>query len=248
MSASLRRVYTNFRLYYTIVGRFRLYISVMIMYELGAGIIGSDKAEDAMLAIDRGKYCHESDPYLDKPRKIGYNVTISAPHMHAYALTMMTEQLSRKGAHALDVGSGSGYLTACMAHMVGSGGLVVGLEHIPELVEDSRKNVELDRPDLVQDGRIKFVVGDGRLGHEADGPYDAIHVGAAADSLPETLVSQLAPGGRLLCPVVAIQGFQRYQDFVQVDKNPNGSITTKKLMQVMYVPLTDAKAQLANLN
>ncbi|XP_012265383.2 protein-L-isoaspartate(D-aspartate) O-methyltransferase-like [Athalia rosae] len=213
-----------------------------------AGIIGSDKAEEAMLRIDRGKYCHEVDPYLDRPRKIGYNVTISAPHMHAYALTMMTEQLSRRGAHALDVGSGSGYLTSCMAHMVGPGGLVVGLEHIPELVERSRKNVEQDRPDLVRDGRIKFVVGDGRLGYEADGPYDAIHVGAAADTLPQTLVNQLAPGGRLLCPVVAVQGFQRYQDFVQVDKNQDGSITTKNLMQVMYVPLTDAKAQLGENN
>lgn len=70
---------------------------------------------------------------------------------------MMTEHLSREGAHALDVGSGSGYLTACMAHMVGPGGLVVGLEHIPELVESSTKNVEHDRPDLVQNGRIKFI-------------------------------------------------------------------------------------------
>lgn len=62
------------------------------------------------------------------------------------------------------------------------------------------------------------------------------------------LLSQLAPGGRLLCPVVAVQGFQKYQDFVQVDKSQEGLITMKKLMQVMYVPLTDAKAQLASLN
>lgn len=46
-----------------------------------AGILATDRAEAAMLAVDRAKYCHESDPYLDRPRRIGYNVTISAPHM-----------------------------------------------------------------------------------------------------------------------------------------------------------------------
>lgn len=46
-----------------------------------AGILTTDRAEAAMLAVDRAKYCHEPDPYLDRPRRIGYNVTISAPHM-----------------------------------------------------------------------------------------------------------------------------------------------------------------------
>lgn len=46
-----------------------------------AGILTTDAAEAAMTAVDRAKYCHESDPYLDRPRRIGYNVTISAPHM-----------------------------------------------------------------------------------------------------------------------------------------------------------------------
>ena len=46
-----------------------------------AGIIGTDRAEAAMLAVDRGNYCDEQDPYLDRPRRIGFNVTISAPHM-----------------------------------------------------------------------------------------------------------------------------------------------------------------------
>lgn len=46
-----------------------------------AGILATDRAEAAMLAVDRAKYCQEPDPYLDRPRRIGYNVTISAPHM-----------------------------------------------------------------------------------------------------------------------------------------------------------------------
>ncbi|XP_001602931.1 protein-L-isoaspartate(D-aspartate) O-methyltransferase [Nasonia vitripennis] len=210
-----------------------------------AGIIGTDKAKAAMLAVDRAKYCHKSDPYQDCPRQIGYNVTISAPHMHAYALTFLTEQLF-DGAKALDVGSGSGYLTACMAHMVGPEGHVVGVDHIPELVELSIKNVQDGNPEFLEKGRITFLEGDGRLGVAAHGPYNAIHVGAAADTLPQELVDQLAPGGRLICPVVAIEGFNRFQHLMQVDKNLDGSVKKEKLMDVSYVLLTDANTQLSN--
>ncbi|XP_076296217.1 protein-L-isoaspartate(D-aspartate) O-methyltransferase isoform X1 [Lasioglossum baleicum] len=210
-----------------------------------AGILTIGKAEAAMLAVDRARYYHESDPYLDRPRRIGYNVTISAPHMHAHALCILADQLF-EGAKALDIGSGSGYLTACMGFMVGSSGRVIGVDHIPELIEISTRNVQEDCPHFIKEGRVKFVVGDGRLGHTADGPYNAIHVGAAADTLPQQLIDQLAVGGRLICPVVSIEGFQRLQDFLQVDKNADGTISTKKLMHVSYVPLTDRATQLQN--
>lgn len=121
-----------------------------------AGILATDRAEAAMLTVDRAKYCHESDPYLDRPRRIGYNVTISAPHMHAYALSILSDQLF-DGAKALDVGSGSGYLSACMAYMVGSNGRVIGIEHIPELIEISTRNVREDNPHFLKENRIKFI-------------------------------------------------------------------------------------------
>ncbi|CAD1468863.1 unnamed protein product [Heterotrigona itama] len=60
------------------------------------------------------------------------------------------------------------------------------------------------------------------------------------------MIDQLTPGGRLICPVVAIEGFQRFQDLVQVDKNVDGTVIKKKLMQVSYIPLTDPATQLAN--
>ncbi|XP_015117732.1 protein-L-isoaspartate(D-aspartate) O-methyltransferase isoform X2 [Diachasma alloeum] len=207
-------------------------------------ILTTERAEAAMLAIDRGKYCHESDPYLDRPRRIGYNVTISAPHMHAYALSILTDQL-KEGSRALDVGSGSGYLTACMGFMVGAGGRVVGVEHIPELVAVGERNLREDCPEFIEDGRVKFVA-DGRVGYPQEAPYDAIHVGAAAETIPEELVKQLAPGGRLIVPVVAIEGFQKYQDLVQVDKDQDGTVKTQKLMHVSYVLLTDPNTQLHN--
>lgn len=61
------------------------------------------------------------------------------------------------GERALDVGSGSGYLTACMAMMVGETGRVVGIEHIPQLVELSTKNLKHDQPKLLASSRVKFV-------------------------------------------------------------------------------------------
>ncbi|CAH1098955.1 unnamed protein product [Psylliodes chrysocephalus] len=153
------------------------------------GIIKSDIVENAMLAVDRGHYSKVS-PYMDAPQGIGYGVTISAPHMHAHALELLKEKLEN-GTRALDVGSGSGYLTACMALMMGEKGIAVGIDHIAELVDMSLKNVSKSKQSLIQSGRVVLVTGDGRLGYPEYAPYDAIHVGAAAAVLPEALVEQL---------------------------------------------------------
>jgi protein-L-isoaspartate(D-aspartate) O-methyltransferase len=103
---------------------------------------------------------------------------------HAYALELLRDQL-KEGNKALDVGSGSGYLTVCFAHMVGESGKVIGIDHIKQLVEWSELNVKKNNSELLTSGRVKLVVGDGRLGYPQDGPYHAIHVGAAAPTLPQ---------------------------------------------------------------
>ncbi|KAI1232645.1 hypothetical protein IHE44_0006477 [Lamprotornis superbus] len=131
------------------------------------GIIKSQRVFDVLLATDRG-----------------YKATISAPHMHAHALELLKDQLV-EGAKALDVGSGSGYLTACFARMIGPTGKAVGVEHIKELVHESIRNVQEDDPTLLSSGRVKLVVGDGRQGYPEEAPYDAIHVGAAAATVPK---------------------------------------------------------------
>lgn len=71
-------------------------------------------------------------------------------------MSILSDQLF-DGAKALDVGSGSGYLSACMAFMVGSRGRVIGIDHIPELVEISLKNVSGDCPHFIKEERVKFV-------------------------------------------------------------------------------------------
>ena len=76
---------------------------------------------------------------------------------------------------------------ACFSHMVGPSGKVVGIDHIQQLVDWSESNIRKNHGDLIDSGRLKLVVGDGRLGFAGSGPYHAIHVGAAAAELPQSV-------------------------------------------------------------
>ena len=119
-----------------------------------------------MLAVDRahfvtGKY---SLPYEDCPQMIDYNVTISAPHMHAYCLEWAEKKL-QPGAKVLDVGCGSGYLCAAFYEMCKPDCKIVGIEHIDGLCQFSVDNLRKDYE--AQLGKeIIIVCGDGRLGYD----------------------------------------------------------------------------------
>ncbi|CAB4280661.1 unnamed protein product [Prunus armeniaca] len=204
------------------------------------GVISSKKVVEVMGTIDRALFVPDgTPPYVDSPMAIGYNATISAPHMHATCLQLLEENL-QPNMRALDVGSGTGYLTACFALMVGPQGRAVGVEHIPELVSSSIENIKKSAAaPLLKEGSLSVHVGDGRLGWPELAPYDAIHVGAAAPEIPQPLTDQLKPGGRMVIPVGNI-----FQDLKVVDKNLDGSIRVRTETSVRYVPLTSKDAQL----
>ncbi|TFY79568.1 hypothetical protein EWM64_g4444 [Hericium alpestre] len=196
----------------------------------------------ALNRVDRARYVVDKvDAYIDSPQSIGYGATISAPHMHAHATEILLPLL-RPGARVLDIGSGSGYLCAVFHHLVTSDekkGKVVGVEHISQLVDWSKENVRKDGlGHALDDGEIVLIAADGRQGWPEGGPYDAIHVGAAAPTLPQALVDQLASPGRMFIPVGTYA-----QEVLQVDKHEDGRVTTKELFGVMYVPLTDQEKQ-----
>lgn len=205
------------------------------------GRVRSGRVADAMRRIDRKHFVPPGTPdhmtYTDAPLPIGLSQTISAPHMHASCLDLLEPWL-RPGATVLDVGSGSGYLTAVMGELVGESGRVAGVEKHRELTEHSTRNVTAAAPHLLKSGRISLQAGnalDDSFLQGLGGPFDAIHVGAAAERLPKALVQQLKRGGRMVIPV-GPQG--DYQVLQVVDKNPDGGVRIEDLMYVRYVPLT----------
>jgi protein-L-isoaspartate(D-aspartate) O-methyltransferase len=203
------------------------------------GVLKSKKVEEAMLAVDRGEFsADQGEAYADHPHSIGYGATISAPHMHIVAMQQL-EHLLKPGARVLDVGSGSGYLVACFSKMMDDKGKVIGIDYIKPLVDWSIKNLKKSHGDLLEKRIVQLKHGDGWKGDSKNAPFDAIHVGAAAESVPKALLDQLALGGRLLIPVD--NKFSSGQSYLQIDKLKNGSLTQTTLMGVQYVRLVHPK-------
>ncbi|KAJ9096879.1 hypothetical protein QFC20_006348 [Naganishia adeliensis] len=215
-----------------------------------AGLI---KSARAMAKTDRKHYVPDREyAYQDSPQPIGFNATISAPHMHAHAL----EDLEESPIHSVY----AVVVTAVIHHMLSPStekqGLVVGIDHLPGLTDLSKRNLQNDGIEVGKG--IEIVTGDGRNGWESRGPYDAIHVGAAAPTIPQALVDQLNKPGRMFIPVGTYE-----QAIWRIDKDSEGNVSKEKLFGVrvspgsgryeglmkklicveQYVPLTDKGAQ-----
>lgn len=164
---------------------------------------------------------YEEFAYGDHPLPIGYNQTISQPYIVAY-MTEVVRPTEKK--RVLEIGTGSGYQAAILAEIADT---VYTIEIVPELAKESAERFK-----RLGYSNIIAKAGDGYNGWKEHAPFDIIIVTAAAESIPEPLLEQLAENGRLVIPVGKANSIQEL--ILAVKKN--GKIEKKNLTMVRFVP------------
>ncbi|MDY0188463.1 MAG: protein-L-isoaspartate(D-aspartate) O-methyltransferase [Syntrophus sp. (in: bacteria)] len=162
--------------------------------------------------------------YLNRPLPIGHGQTISQP----YIVALMTDLMKVKpGDRVLEIGTGSGYQAAILAELAGS---VYSIEIIEALGREAATRLK-----ALGFRNVKAKVGDGYYGWPEAAPFDSIMVTAAASHVPPPLVRQLKRGGRMVIPM----GTQFLtQSLMLVEKKQDGSIISRQILPVRFVPLT----------
>ncbi len=162
--------------------------------------------------------------YENRPLPIGHGQTISQPYIVALMSDLADVDADEK---VLEVGTGSGYQAAILAELVRE---VYSIEIIEPLAEQARERLA-----RLGYANVTTRLGDGYYGWQEHAPFDAILVTAAANHVPPSLIAQLRAGGRLVIPVGA-----RFltQQLLLVEKNADGSLRTRQILPVRFVPLT----------
>jgi protein-L-isoaspartate(D-aspartate) O-methyltransferase len=182
-----------------------------------------------MRAVPRHEFVPEqfrTEAYEDRPLSIGYGATISQP----YIVAAMTELLEPARDHkVLEVGTGSGYQAAVLANLVKD---VYSIEIVPELAKLSRQTL-----DRLGYRNVHVRHGDGYKGWPEEAPFDRVILTAAPPEVPQTLIDQLKPGGRLVAPV----GGRDEQQLLVIDKGEDGRVRRRAVFPVMFVPMVPGK-------
>jgi len=163
--------------------------------------------------------------YANRPLPIGLGQTISQP----FIVALMTDLMEVKpGDRVLEIGTGSGYQAAVLAELAGT---VYTIEIVEPLAREAAGR-------LKQLGYRNVVAksGDGYQGWPEHAPFDAIVVTAAPREVPQPLIEQLKPGGRLVVPV---GGQATGQELLLIEKKPDGTVARRNILAVRFVPLTD---------
>ncbi len=193
--------------------------------QLRARGISDPRVLDAMRSVPRESFVPAEASrraYDDAALALGHGQTISQP----YVVALICQALSLRGDElVLDVGTGSGYQAAVLDELAGR---VVSVERIPELADVARGNLA-----ATGHGAVEVLLGDGSLGVPPQAPFDAIAVAAAAAELPQPLLDQLAPGGRLVLPLG--RQLMRVTD-------EDGGWSLEPLAPVRFVPLITGSA------
>lgn len=163
------------------------------------GYLHSDRIIDAFSKVQRTEFVPSDlrkHADVNIPLPIGSGQTISQPLVVAFMFELLEP---REGDNVLDIGSGSGWTTALLAHIVGEKGYVTGIEVIRELCEKGEKNVR--NFDFIKKRTVEFHCQSAEEGFEKNAPYDRILVSASVDEIPDAFKKQLSVGGKMVIPV-----------------------------------------------
>ncbi|MBA3477675.1 MAG: protein-L-isoaspartate(D-aspartate) O-methyltransferase [Lautropia sp.] len=191
----------------------------------------SDAVMQAMEKVPRHRFVQESaqGAYRNRPLPIGQGQTISQPYIVALSTDLINPEPQDV---VLEIGTGSGYQAAVLAEVVTQ---VFSIEIVEPLGREAAARLA-----ALGYGNVEVRIGDGYQGWPEKAPFDAIIVTAAAPTVPEPLVQQLKPGGRMVIPVGTQHGSQ---ELLLVEKAADGSVAAKVVLPVRFVPLTGAGAE-----
>ena len=192
--------------------------------------IGDERVLAAMAAVPRHVFVEEalaSRAYEDTALPIGFGQTISQPYIVARMIEVLVE--GGMPSKVLEIGTGCGYQAAVLAHVFPE---VYSIERIKGLLERARQNLLALRLK-----NLRLAHGDGYAGLEAAAPFQSIIVAAAAPRVPDALLRQLAPGGRMVLPL-RFGGSQRLK---LVERSRRGFLESE-LDAVRFVPMEAGKA------
>jgi protein-L-isoaspartate(D-aspartate) O-methyltransferase len=181
---------------------------------------------DAFRGVPREEFVgreHADLAYGDHPLPIEAGQTISQPYIVGL---MIDAARIEAGDTVLEVGAGSGYAAAVISRIAGK---VVAIERQHDLVEIARERLQ-----HLGYANVEIVEGDGTRGWPDEAPYDAILAAASGSHVPEALIAQLSPGGRLIMPVGDPQAVQ---ELIKVTKQDDGILRQESLGAVRFVPL-----------
>ncbi len=187
--------------------------------------IGNERVLAAIAAVPRHEFVEEalaSRAYEDSALPLGFSQTISQPFVVARMIELLLEG-GRQLGKTLEIGAGCGYQAAVLAQLADE---VYAVERIEPLLAKAKLNMR-----KIQQFKVRLKYADGQLGLPEAAPFDTIIVAAAATSLPQALLQQLALGGKMLLPLGV-----RDQFLVMIERRPKGFVETR-LDSVRFVPL-----------
>ena len=192
----------------------------------------AERVIEAIGKVPRHRFvgaAYAASAYRNAPLPIGQGQTISQP----YIVALSTDLIDPQPEHVvLEIGTGSGYQAAVLSELVKE---VYSIEIVEPLGQAAAKRLE-----SLGYENVHVRIGDGYRGWPEHAPFDGIVVTAAAPFIPEPLIAQLKPGGKMVIPVDAPHGGQ---DMLLVEKHADGTIAKRVVLRVAFVPMTGKGVQ-----